>query len=163
MAMLSRALLDPDHGYVDADLNDFVARFHAVMVQGESSTKEIAALALSYVAKTRRQSDQFAKVHFDDTVVDYRDDNRQLWKFIEAGDEEESFDEERKIEQGEEIRGLPPRHYPEWDYNSQTYRPDWASVYESLHASGNPADIDRLLLKHGALAKHLLVAQSPTD
>jgi len=155
MAMLSRALLDPDHGYVDVDLNDFVARFHAVMQQGESSTREIAALALSYVAKTRRQSDQFAKVHFDDTVVDYRDDNRQLWKFIEAGDEEEAFDEERKIEQSEEIRGLPPRHYPEWDYNSQTYRPDWASVYESLHASGNPADIDRLLAKHSALAKQL--------
>ncbi len=155
MAMLSRALLDPDHGYVDADLNDFVARFHAVMAQGASSTKEIAALALSYVARTRRQSDQFARVHFDDTVVDYRDDNRQLWKFIESGDEEEAFDEERRIEPGEEIRGLPPRHYPEWDYNSQTYRPDWASVYESLHASGNPADIDRLLAKHGALAKQL--------
>jgi len=160
MAMLSRALLDPDHGYADADLNDFVARFHAVMAPSdserrESSTKEIAALALSYVAKTRRQSDQFAKVHFDDTVVDYRDDNRHMWKFIEAGDEEEAFDEERKIEQGEEIRGLPPRHYPEWDYNSQTYRPDWVSVYEALHASGNPADIDRLLQKHSALAKQL--------
>jgi hypothetical protein len=134
MAMLSRALLDPDHGYTDADLLDYVQRFHA-------------ALALSYVARTRRPSDQFARVHFDDTVVDYRDDNRQLWKFIEAGDEEEAFDEERRVEPGEEIRGLPPRHYPEWDYNSQTYRPDWASVYESLHASGNPADIDRLLAK----------------
>jgi nitric oxide reductase NorD protein len=155
MAMLSRALLDPDHGYTDAALNDFVGRFHAVMQQGESSTGEIAALALSYVAKTRLQSDQFARVHFDDTVVDYRDDNRQLWKFIEAGDEEESFDEKRKIEPGEEIRGLPPRHYPEWDYASQTYRPDWASVYEALHASGNPADIDRLLAKHAALAKRL--------
>ena len=155
MAMLSRALLDPDHGYVDVDLNDFVARFHEIMDKGESSTKEIAALALSYVAKTRRQSDQFARVHFDDTVVDYRDDNRQLWKFIEEGDEEEAFDEKRKIEPGEEIHGLPPRHYPEWDYNSQTYRPDWASVYESLHASGNPADIDRLLQKHSALAKRL--------
>jgi len=155
MAMLSRALLDPEHGYADADLNDFVARFHAVMAQGESSTEEIAALALSYVAKTRRQSDQFARVHFDDTVVDYRDDNRQLWKFIEAGDEEEAFDEQRKIEPGEEIHGLPPRHYPEWDYGSQTYRPDWACVYEALHPSGNPADIDRLLAKHGALAKRL--------
>ncbi|OJY57233.1 VWA domain-containing protein [Thiobacillus sp. 0-1251] len=155
MAMLSRALLDPAHGYSDADLNDTVHRFHTVMAQGESSTKEIAALALSYVAKTRRQSDQFARVHFDDTVVDYRDDNRQLWKFIEAGDEEEAFDEPRKIEPGEEIRGLPPRHYPEWDYSSQTYRPDWASVYEALHPSGNPADIDRLLAKHGALAKRL--------
>jgi hypothetical protein len=155
MAMLSRALLDPDHGYVNADLNDFVGRFHAVMAGGESSTKEIAALALSYVAKTRRQSDQFARVHFDDTVVDYRDDNRQLWKFIEEGDEEEAFDQERKIEPGEEIRGLPPRHYPEWDYASQTYRPDWVSVYEALHASGQAADIDRLLAKHSALAKQL--------
>ncbi|MES2365805.1 MAG: VWA domain-containing protein [Pseudomonadota bacterium] len=155
MTMLSRALLDPDHGYVDADLNDFVARFHAVMAQGTSSTQEIASLALSYVARTRRQSDQFARVHFDNTVVDYRDDNRQLWKFIEAGDEEDAFDEERKISPGEEIRGLPPRHYPEWDYSSQTYRPDWASVYEALHPSGNPGDIDRLLQKHSALAKQL--------
>lgn len=155
MAMLSRALLDPDHGYLDTDLLDYVQRFHAVMAQGKSSTKDIAALALSYVARTRRQSDQFARVHFADTVVDYRDDNRQLWKFIEAGDEEEAFDEKRRIEPDEEIRGLPPRHYPEWDYVSQTYRPDWASVYEALHPSGNAADIDRLLAKHGALAKRL--------
>ena len=155
MAMLSRALLDPEHGYLDADLLDYVARFHAVMAQGESSTREISALALSYVARTRRQSDQFARVHFADTVVDYRDDNRHLWKFIEAGDEEEAFDEQRKIEPGEEIRGLPPRHYPEWDYSSQTYRPDWASVYEALHPAGSAADIDRLLAKHSALAKRL--------
>ncbi|WP_324779649.1 nitric oxide reductase activation protein NorD [Thiobacillus sedimenti] len=155
LAMLSRALLDPDHGYADADLNDFVARFHALMKGGEASTGEVASLALSYVARTRRPSDQFAKVHFDATVVDYRDDNRQLWKFIEAGDEEEAFDQKRKIEPGEEIRGLPPRHYPEWDYASQTYRPDWASVYEALHPAGNAADIDRLLAKHGALAKRL--------
>ena len=181
MAMLSRALLEtagaqsapydasessrrvrfahrPDHsshGYADPALREFVERFHEVMAQGESSTSEIAALALSYVAKTRRQSDQLAKIHFADTVVDYRDDNRQLWKFIESGDEEEAFDEKRKIEPGEEIQGLPPRHYPEWDYSSQTYRPDWASVYAALHPSGNPADIDRLLAKHSALAKQL--------
>lgn len=155
LAMLSRAFLDPDHGYVDGVLNDFAARFHALMAQGESSTGEIASLALSYVAKTRRPSDQFARVHFDDTIVDYRDDNRQLWKFIEEGDEEEAFDAKRKLEPGEEIQGLPPRHYPEWDYASQTYRPDWASVYEGLHPSGHAADIDRLLAKHGALAKRL--------
>ena len=155
LAMLSRALLDPEHGYQDADQNDFVARFHAIMSQGISSTCEIAGLALSYVAKTRRQSDQFARVHFDDTVIDYRDDNRQLWKFIEEGDEEEAFDEKRKIEPGEELKGLPPRHYPEWDYSSQTYRPDWVSVYEGLHAKGNAVDIDNLLAKHSALAKRL--------
>ncbi len=156
LAMLSRALLDPRHGYQDAQLLDFTQRFHDLMAQGESSTEAIASLAISYVAKTRRQSDQFAKVHFDNTEVDYRDDNRHLWRFHEQSDDEEMFDDHRKIElEEEELKGLPPRHYPEWDYNSQTYRPDWASVYEALHPKGNPADIDQLLIKHAALAKRL--------
>ena len=155
LAMLSRALIDPGHGYIDKDLLEFSRRFRELLDAGESSTQEIATLALAYVARTRRQSDQLAKIHFDDTVIDYRDDNRQLWRFIEAGDEEEAFDEERKLEPGEEIRGLPPRRYPEWDAGSQTYRPDWVSVYEALHPSGNAADIDRLLEKHAALAKRL--------
>jgi len=155
LAMLSRALLDPEHGYRDADLNTFVARFHALMAQGASSTQDIAALALAYVAKTRRQSDQLAKVHFDDTVIDYRDDNRHLWRFIEQGDEEESFDETRRNDAQDDLPRLPPRHYPEWDYHSQTYRPDWVSVYEGLHPSAQAGDIDRLLQKHAPLAKRL--------
>ena len=160
MTMLSRALLDPDHGYVDADLLVFTERFHALMASGESAqhesnTKDIASLALSYVAKTRRQSDQFAKVHFDNTVVDYRDDNRHMWKFIEESDDEEMFEQERKSAPDEEFKGLPPRHYPEWDYSSQTYRPDWVSLYERLHPSGNAGDIEKLLEKHAALAKRL--------
>ena len=155
LAMLSRALLDPAHGYTDPVLLDFVQRFHALLSAGESGTAEIAALALAYVTRTRRPSDQLAAIHFDDTVIDYRDDNRQLWKFIEEGDEEQAFDAERKPEPGEALRGLPPRRYPEWDDASQTYRPDWVSVYEALHASGSAADIDRLLQKHAALAKHL--------
>jgi nitric oxide reductase activation protein len=155
LAMLSRALLDADHGYTDPTLLDYVGRFHALLADGEASTTAIAEIALSYVARSRRQSDQFAKVWFDDTVIDYRDDNRQMWKFIEEGDEEEAFDEKRKLEPEEELKGLPPRHYPEWDYHSQTYRPDWVSVYEALHPSGNAADIDRLLQKHDALAKRL--------
>jgi nitric oxide reductase NorD protein len=43
----------------------------------------MAELALAYVARTRRQSDQLASVHFADTEVDYRDDNRHLWRFHE--------------------------------------------------------------------------------
>ena len=156
LAMLSRALLDPEHGYRDADLNEYVRRFHALLAEGASNTTDTASLALSYVAKTRRQSDQFAKVHFDDTVIDYRDDNRHLWKFIEDSDDEDFFDEpDKKLAKESEVVGLPPRHYPEWDYNSTTFRPDWASVYEALHPSGNPADIDKLLQKHAALAKQL--------
>jgi len=155
MAMLSRALLEPDHGYHDAHLLDYVQRFHALLASGESNTQEIAALALSYVARTRRQSDQLAKVHFTDTVVDYRDDNRQMWKFIEESDDEEMFKKEKQRTPSEELKGLPPRHYPEWDYKSLTYRPDWVSVYEALHPKGNAADIDKLLEKHSALAKRL--------
>ncbi|WP_301103294.1 VWA domain-containing protein [Propionivibrio sp.] len=155
LAMLSWALLDPEHGYSDENLLDFARRFYEQLAEGESSTQEIASLALAYVARTRRQSDQLATVHFDNTVIDYRDDNRQLWQFIEYGDEEESFTTQRKPEPGEQQQGLPPRHYPEWDYQSRTYRPDWTSVHETLHPSGDAADIDRLLHKHSALAKRL--------
>lgn len=155
MAMLSRALLDPEHGYTDATLLEFVARFHTLLRDGNASTRAIADLALAYVTRSRRPSDQFAKVHFDDTVVDYRDDNRHLWQFIEEGDEEDNADEERKLDPEEEQHALPPRHYPEWDYKSQSYRPDWVSLYERLHPSGNAGDIDRLLEKHAALAKRL--------
>ena len=55
----------------------------------------------------------------------------------------------------EELDALPPRHYPEWDLATQSYRPDWTSVYEALHPAGNPADIDRLLEKHAVLARQL--------
>ncbi|MGC8506904.1 MAG: nitric oxide reductase activation protein NorD [Thiomonas sp.] len=155
LAMLSRALLDPAHGYRHADIHAFAQRFHALMAQGTSSTREIAALALDYVTRTRRPSDQFAQVHFADTVVGYRDDNRHLWTFIERGDEEETFEDKPASRTEQELHALPPRHYPEWDDNSQTWRPDWVSVYDVLHPSGDPADIDRLLQKHSALAKRL--------
>ncbi len=155
LAMLSRTILDTSHPYRNPDVIEFAQRFFDLMQQGDSGTQEMAELAIAFVVKTRRQSDNLAKSHFEDTVVDYRDDNRQMWKFIEEGDEEEAFDEERKIEPGEELKGLPPRHYHEWDYNTQSYRPDWVSVYEALHPNGNASDIDKLLEKHAALAKRL--------
>jgi uncharacterized protein YegL len=155
LAMLSRAILDPKHPYQDPLIIDFAQRFHALMQAGNSSTQDMADLAVSFGAKARRQSDQLPKIHFKDTEVSYRDDNRQMWKFIEEGDEEEAFDQQRKVDESEEIKGLPPRHYPEWDYLSQTFRPDWVSVYEALHPKGNAADIDKLLAKNAALAKRL--------
>jgi len=157
LAMLSRALIDPGHGYTDADLLEYARRFHELLADDqEAGTAEMASLALACVAKTRRQSDQFAKVHFDDTVIDYRDDNRHLWQYIEDSDDEDFFDDPDKQSRKEsEVLGLPPRHYPEWDCRSQTYRPDWVSLYEALHPSGNPEVIDRLLARHAALAKRL--------
>ncbi len=155
LAMLSRACLDPDHGYADPVLGDFERRLRALLAGGPSTTAEVAALALDYVARTRRASDQFARVHFDDTVVDYRDDNRHLWRYIESGDEEESFDQPRRTEADDLAQGLPPRLYPEWDYATQTYRPDWVSLYEALHPAGAAGDIDRILAGHAVLARRL--------
>jgi nitric oxide reductase NorD protein len=155
LAMWSRALLDPEHGYQDAHLLEFVVRFHETMAHGESSSEEVAALALAYIARTRRQSDQLPNVHFADAEVDYRDDNRHLWRFHELSDDEEMFDPPRPTKEAVEVDRLPPRHYPEWDYQSQTYRPDWVSLYESLHPASDAGAIDRLLEKHAALARRL--------
>ena len=156
LAMLSYGILNPEHGYQNPDLLECIAQFHDIMQQGDSQTKDVVQPAISYIAKTRRQSDQSPKVHFKDTEVDYRDDNRHMWQFIEEGDEEEAFEDLNKVKPNEsEFEGLPPRHYKEWDYKTKTYRPDWVSLYETLHPSGNPAKIDKLLEKHSGLAKQL--------
>ena len=154
LAMLSRAALDEHHGYSDPTLIDFAGRLRALLAKGDGSTRAVADLALDFVRLTRRQSDQSANVFFTDTVVDYRDDNRHLWRFIEAGDEEESFDD-RHASLPEASAGLPPRHYPEWDAQTQSYRPDWVSLYEALHPAGDASHIERLLAKHAALARRL--------
>jgi hypothetical protein len=155
LAMLSLAMLDNDHGYRNPHIIEFAARFREIMAQGDSGTQQIADLAVSFIARTRRQSDQLPKVHFLDTEIDYRDDNRHMWRFHELSDDEEQFEPQRQAQAKEEDSGLPPRHYPEWDYNSQSYRPDWVSVYEALHPQGDASEIDRLLAKHAALAKQL--------
>jgi uncharacterized protein YegL len=155
LAMMSRALIDPAHGYQNAKIHEFAARFSALMAQGESSTPEVAALALSYVAQTRLQSDQLPTTFFTHTEVDYRDDNRHLWRFHELSDDEEQFEDHRAQAASPDLLALPPRHYPEWDYTSQSLRPDWVSLYERLHPSGRAADIDTLLAKHAGLAKRL--------
>ncbi len=156
LAMMSYAILNPDHGYSNPDIVEFAQRFQEMMDAGNTNTQETVSLALLFIARTRRQQDLSANVYFADTEVSYRDDNRHMWKFIEEGDEEEMFDaEQRPQENQKEIDGLPPRHYPEWDYNSKTYRPDWVSLYERLHPGGSSGKIDALLSKHEALAKRL--------
>ncbi|MEJ2395417.1 MAG: VWA domain-containing protein [Candidatus Thiodiazotropha sp.] len=156
LAMFSHAALNPNHGYRNPDLLTFLQRFNGFIENDACDTAQIASLAISFIARTRRQADLAANVYFTDTEVSYRDDNRHLWIFIEEGDEEEMFDTEQKRKSAEEkIEGLPPRHYPEWDYKSKSYNPDWVSLYESLHPSGDASRIDALLSKHQALAKQL--------
>ncbi len=154
LACLSRALLDDSHAYRDAALLAFVARFHEQLRGGESSTAAMAGLAVQWAARTRRQSDQQAQVLFTDTQVDWRDDNRHLWTYIEAGDEEDTAPDPMQRSSPDE-GGLPPRHYPEWDEAIRAHRPDWASVYDTLQPAGNAADIDALLARHASEARHL--------
>jgi nitric oxide reductase activation protein len=100
-------------------------------------------------------SDSAAKIHFDDTEVGYRDDNRLMWVFIEEGDEEVFEERQRPPQEMEEEFKVPPRLYNEWDYSAEHYRPDWVSVYEHLQPQKSPELIDRLLTKHKALAQRL--------
>ncbi len=158
LAMISRGLLDRDYlaSLADETMTHFAERFDAVLAEGDGSSREMAELGLLFIARTRRESDFLPRIIFEDTEVDYRDDNRHLWMFIEAGEDEPEDEAPRTEAEEEEVpQGLPPRHYDEWDYTTQTYRPDWVSLYELLHPTGSASDIDRLLDKHAALAKRL--------
>ena len=155
LAMLSYAILNSEHEYTNPDLLKCIEQFHEIMQQDKTETKDIVQIAISYIARTRLQSDQSPKIHFTDTVVDYRDDNRHMWQFIEENDEAEDIEAKPQKANEDEPDGLPPRHYKEWDYNTKSYRPDWVSLYETLHPKGNPSDIDKLLDKHAGLAKQL--------
>ena len=156
-AMLSYAILNPNHGYGNPAILEFLNKFHDMMAQENTTTRDAADLAISFVARTRRQSDALPNIFFTDTEIDYRDDNRHLWLFIEEGDEEEVFDLSKKQpdDQKPELTGLPPRHYPEWDYHSESYKPDWVSLFETLHPSAQASTIDKLLEKHAGIARQL--------
>jgi nitric oxide reductase NorD protein len=87
-------------------------------------------------------------------VIDYRDDNRHLWQYIEDSDDEEFFDDPQANKKPAEVMSLPPRRYPEWDY--QPDLPAGLGQRTMKPASpGKAGDIDRLLQKHAALAKRL--------
>ena len=89
LAVFNRAVLDARFTVQDATLQGFVREFEAVL-QTKANTPTMAELALRFVARTRRQSDQQPSVFFEGTQLDWRDDNRHLWRFIEDGDEEDT-------------------------------------------------------------------------
>jgi hypothetical protein len=156
LAMLSRAILDENHGYQNPVILEYVEKFYQTLKDGaESNSKEMLMLAISFTTKTRLQTDQLPNIRFENTEVDYRDDNRHMWLFIEENDEAEDDTSEPKKLETVEPDGLPPRHYHEWDYNTSSYKPDWVTLYESLHPPGNASDIDKILEKHSALASYL--------
>ncbi len=163
LAMLAHALLCAIPGpwplqqadYADPVMREHVRRWTVAMESSDSSSSDMAELAIAYLAKTRCQSDQQATTWFADSQWDYRDDNRHLWKFHELSDDEESFETPKQTVDTQQLQSLPPRHYSEWDYLSQSYRPDWVSLFEGLHPAAQGSHIDLVLEKHRALAKRL--------
>ncbi|MFA6014100.1 MAG: VWA domain-containing protein [Gallionellaceae bacterium] len=155
LAILSRALLDPRHTYENPLILKYVARFNELMARGNTRTFDIQLLGVQFISESKVASDSSGKVYFNNTEVEYRDDNRMMWLFIEEGDEETYEEKPRPPAETEDEFKVPPRMYPEWDYGAEHYRPDWVSVYEHLQPNGNSAHIDQLLAKHSALAKRL--------
>lgn len=154
--ILARALIDDNHPYTNKHLLEFVEKFKEIMASGNSSSQDSLSLGISYLVQTHRTSDSFPDMYFDNTEVTYRDDNRSMWIFIESYDEDdEIFQHESKTEDDDEVEVIPPHYYDEWDYAYESYKPDWAAVYERLHSHTDASKIDRLLDKHSALVKQL--------
>ncbi len=159
MAMLSYAMLNPDHNYSDPGLLEYVAKFHERVAADPCDEKLATDLGVFWLRDNHENDFRLPRVWFEDTVVNYRDDNRYLWIFLEEPDNDDEFHSDHNTSDNEEEKHndglLPPRHYPEWDYQIQNYRPDWATVYEAIQPQGNPGLIDSLLDKHTRLAKQL--------
>ena len=159
LAMLSYAILNPDHRYTEPSLLEYVNKFRERFAADPHDPKLAVDLGVGWLAKNYVHEFRQPNVWFEDTEVPYRDDNRYLWMFLEEAEEEDDFHsdhgaQERKSDEDDDGL-LPPRFYPEWDYQLQNYRPDWVTVHESFQEMGNPAEIDRLLEKHDRLLKQL--------
>ena len=154
LALWNRAVLDPAFTVKQPALHDFVQRFEHALAESGGGARDMATLALSFVGRTRCGGDALPNVFFAGSLIDWRDDNRHLWQYIEDGDEEDTHSPSRRDAEPE-LHSLPPRLYPEWDHISQSERPDWVKVYEYLHPSGQASDIDRLTAQHSGLTRRL--------
>ncbi len=158
LAMQSRALLDPDHPYKNPAIGQFANEFRKEFAKDPYDAQLSVRLGIKWLLKNQTVDFRLADIWFENTQISYRDDNRYLWIFLEAAEDDSDFhsDHAATDRKGEEFEGgLPPQHYREWDYQSQMYRPDWVTVYEHMQAPGNAAHIDALLDKHRQLTRRL--------
>lgn len=159
LAMVSYAILNPDHNYSDPALLEYVAKFHEKMAEDPHNAEHSVELGVHWLRDNHEHEFRQPKVWFEDTEVSYRDDNRYLWIFLEEPEDHDEFHSDHNTADQDEDEPddglLPPRHYPEWDYQLQNYRPDWATVYEAIQPQGDASLIDALLAKHQRLVKQL--------
>jgi Mg-chelatase subunit ChlD len=155
LAMLSRALLDPDHPYRQPWLLQAVDGFRAADPEDPSWVAQAGVRTLLAI---HDKDFHAARVWFDGTVVPYRDDNRWLWHFLEDIDDPGQFhsDHGTADDDAPAIEPLaPPVHYPEWDYAADDYRPDWTTVFDAAPAPGDAGLVDALLARNAALARRV--------
>jgi len=83
------------------------------------------------------------------------DDAQEIWtleaEFFRDGDPEGVS--MNQLEGREPVS--EPFHYPEWDYQVQLHRPDWATVLERRQPKGDPHIIDATLFEYRPVAARL--------
>ncbi len=82
------------------------------------------------------------------------DDAQEIWvcatEFFPYEDEGVSYNAKWGVER------LPdPRHYPEWDYQAQLFRPDWTCVVEHRPVRGDPQVMARVVERHRSVASRI--------
>ncbi|MFC2967068.1 nitric oxide reductase activation protein NorD [Acidimangrovimonas pyrenivorans] len=113
-----------------------------------------------YVPASQRQLRKYVSVLEMAQEVDAElagDDAQEIWvcrdefmPYEDAGEASTSFNDMW----GKEPIS-PPVHYPEWDYQLQLYRPDWATVYERRARRGDPATVETILAEHKPVAHRI--------
>ncbi|MCC0029353.1 MAG: VWA domain-containing protein [Brucellaceae bacterium] len=113
-----------------------------------------------YVPANQRQVRKYVSVMEMANEVDAElagDDAQEIWvcrdefmPYEDAGEATTSFN----AMWGKEPISAP-FHYPEWDYQVQLYRPDWATVYERRAAKGDPDMLDGILVENKPVAHRI--------
>ncbi|PLX43079.1 MAG: hypothetical protein C0605_04495 [Hyphomicrobiales bacterium] len=158
LAMLSYAILNPDHQYRDPAVLAYAAAFAEEVAKDPHDPQLSVRLGVKWLVENQTTDFRLANIWFENTQVSYRDDNRYLWIFLEAAEEESDFHSDHAAsdrQSAEDDGGMPPQHYPEWDYQTLSYRPDWATVYEAIQPEGDSGKIDALLDRHRQLIRRL--------
>lgn len=122
---------------------------------------------VEYVAASRRQVRRTVSAIEMANELDCElagDDAQEIWtletEFFRDGDPEGVS--LNQIEGRDPVS--EPYHYPEWDYQIQLHRPDWATVLERRQPRGDPARIDHVLEEYKPLAsriKHVIDSLQP--
>lgn len=113
-----------------------------------------------YIPASERQLRKYVSVmemaHEVDTEL-AGDDAQEIWvcndnfmPYEDAGEATQSFNDMW----GKEPISAP-FHYPEWDYQVQLFRPDWATVYERRAGRGDPQAVDDILLDYKPVAHRI--------